>query len=222
MEIIRKMLIYLYRFESNFSRKIIFSFIYRLDKSPTTSSTLRAIFSKYYNIEIGLYTMGGCFNPFHFDKFTKIGRYCSIAQTAFAFNRNHPIDKISTHAYFFNTNLGYCKNDINQYIPLEIKNDVWIGHNAIIMPNVKVIGNGAIIGAGAVIHKDVPDYAIVVGNPARVVRYRFNQEIITKLLKSKWWEKSIEKILPDFHKFTIAFNENNGNILNEYLDNIIT
>ena len=84
---------------------------------------------------------------------------------------------------------------------LTIGNDVWIGHNAIILSGVSSIGDGAVIGAGAVLYKDVPPYAVVLGNPARVVRYRFSAEKIEELLESKWWEKSIDELLPEIESF---------------------
>lgn len=69
----------------------------------------------------------------------------------------------------------------------EIGNDVWIGYNVMVLPGVK-IGDGAIIGAGAVVAKDIPPYAVAVGNPAQVVKYRFNKKQIKTLLKMKWWD----------------------------------
>ncbi|HGM6067286.1 TPA: CatB-related O-acetyltransferase [Stenotrophomonas maltophilia] len=77
--------------------------------------------------------------------------------------------------------------------PTRIGNDVWIGHGATIMSGVTV-GNGAIIGARAVVAKDVPPYAVVVGNPARVVRYRFDDEQIQALQRIQWWNWPIERI----------------------------
>lgn len=74
-----------------------------------------------------------------------------------------------------------------------IGNDVWIGRGATIMPGVK-IGNGAVIGSMAVVAKDVPDYAIVAGNPARIIRYRFDQETIDFLNDLEWWDFSDEQI----------------------------
>lgn len=79
-----------------------------------------------------------------------------------------------------------------------IGNDVWIGHNATILPGVK-IGDGAIIGAYSVVAKDIPPYAVAVGNPVKIVKYRFDEELISLLLKYKWWnkeEEEINKILP--------------------------
>ena len=72
-------------------------------------------------------------------------------------------------------------------------NDVWIGQNVTVMPGVH-IGDGAIIGTNSVVAKDIPPYSIAVGNPCRVVRKRFDDELIELLLKLRWWDKSIEEI----------------------------
>ena len=74
-----------------------------------------------------------------------------------------------------------------------IGNDVWIGQNVTIMPGVNV-GDGCIIGANAVVAKDIPPYSIAVGNPARVVKRRFDDNTIKRLLKLKWWDMPIETI----------------------------
>ena len=86
-------------------------------------------------------------------------------------------------------------------IPLKVGNDVWMGDNAIILADVTEIGDGAIIGAGAIVKKNVPPYAVVVGNPARVVRYLFSKEVIDELLASKWWEKDIEELKLNIDEF---------------------
>ena len=81
------------------------------------------------------------------------------------------------------------------------------GHNSIIMPGVGRIGDGAVVAAGAVVNKEVPPYAVVVGNPARVVRYRFDPETIERLLAEKWWEKDIDEIGPNFSDYSRAYVE---------------
>lgn len=81
-----------------------------------------------------------------------------------------------------------------------IGNDVWIGTRVIIMGGVK-IGNGAVIGAGAIVTKDVPDYAIAVGVPAKVVKYRFSPDIIEKLLELQWWNLSEEELKENIKEF---------------------
>lgn len=182
-------------------RNIITKIIYKLDGDEFTSNTLRKIYRKYYQVEIGLYSHGGCFKVGNFDRHTTIGRYCSIATTVRGMNRNHPMEFQSMHGLFFNPQLGYVSKDIVEYLPLEIGHDVWIGHNAIIMPSVRKIATGSVIGAGAVVNKDVPPYAVVVGNPGRVVRFRFPKETIEELLQSRWWEKSIDEISHEIEKF---------------------
>lgn len=199
---LKNILLKLYKLNNRKVKTIIIKIIYKIEGGEIHSETLREIFKKYRGVDVGMYTHGGCFNEFHFDRHTTIGRYCSIARTAYALNRNHPMEYKSTHAFFFNPGLKYSAKDNVEYIPLNIGNDVWIGHNAIIMPNVKEIGNGAVIAAGAVVNKDVPPYAVVVGNPSRVVRYRFSKEIIEELLEEKWWEKSMEEIFIKFNEYS--------------------
>ena len=82
-----------------------------------------------------------------------------------------------------------------------IGNDVWLGHHAIILPGASKIGDGAVIGAGAVVNRDVPPYAVIVGNPGRVVKFRFPEETRKELQESRWWEQSFERILPHFDDF---------------------
>jgi len=173
------------------------------------SQVLRRIFTTYHKVEIGLYTHGGCFQPNVIDPHTKIGRYCSIASGVMVFNQNHPLDFKSTHGFFFNPGFGICNEYLAKFIPLEIGNDVWIGSRAIIMPNVRKIGDGAVVAAGAVVNKDVPPYAIVCGNPARIARYRFSKAKIAELLASRWWEKSIEELAEDRDEYTSPLEDQN-------------
>lgn len=198
----KKFLFFLFRIDNRRLRYFIIDLIIRFDGGEFYSTWLRKIMKEYYGVEVGLYSHGACLRPMQMDRYTKIGRYCSLTETARVMNRNHPMEYTSTHGFFFNPNLQHCKENKVEFIPLTIGNDVWMGHNAIIMPHVRVIGDGAVIGAGAVVNKDVPPYAVVVGNPARVVRYRFPQDIIDQLLESKWWEKPIEELHDRISEFT--------------------
>ena len=158
------------------------------------SVTLRRIMRDYHGIDVGLYSDGGCFTPFLFDPHTTIGRYTSIAYTAAAFGANHPMNAKSTHALFYNPAMGETDVDLVTRTHLTIGSDVWMGHNSILLNSVESVGHGAVIGAGSVVHKDVPPYAVVVGHPARVVRYRFSDELIEELLAEQWWEKTLDEL----------------------------
>lgn len=127
-----------------------------------------------------------------------IGKFCAIASGAkFIMNgANHNIEAFSTFPFgAFGQGWekgieglsGGSKGDTM------IGNDVWIGHNATIMPGVR-IGNGAIIATNAVVTKDVEPYTIVGGNPASVIRNRFNDEVTKLLLQLQWWDWDIEEI----------------------------
>ena len=121
-------------------------------------------------------------------KNTKIGRYCSIATGVKIGLDNHPINWLSTHPF------QYTASHTNFLAKrTHIGNDVWLGADVIILSGL-TIGDGAIIGAGSVVTKDIPPYAIAVGAPARVIKYRFEQDIITELLKLKWWEFSYQDL----------------------------
>lgn len=125
---------------------------------------------------------------------TKIGNFCSIAAGVGVSLGKHPTTQfVSTHPAFFSLN-RQCgttfadEQHFEEMVNTSIGNDVWIGYNAIILDGLE-IGDGAIIGAGAVVTKNVPPYAIVAGNPARIIKYRFKEDEIDFLLRYKWWEK---------------------------------
>jgi carbonic anhydrase/acetyltransferase-like protein (isoleucine patch superfamily) len=100
-----------------------------------------------------------------------------------------------------------CKGDIT------IENDVWIGAKSTIMSGVK-IGNGAVIGATTTVTKDVPPYAIVVGNPGKIVKYRFTEKQIELLLKISWWNWNEDKIK---REFKILWSSNINDFINKHL-----
>lgn len=133
----------------------------------------------------------------------KIGKFCSIGSWVKVITGKHPLYYTMTHPIVFNEYLKKLDlfsekrinyNEAYEYIYdeyyIEIGNDVWIGQSAEIMSGIK-IGDGAVIGAGAIVTKDVPPYAIVVGVPAKILKYRFSEENIQKLLKLKLWNKDI-------------------------------
>lgn len=166
------------------------------------------------NIEVGDYTMYNDFSndparfeennvlyhyPINQDKLI-IGKFCSIACGAkFLFNSaNHTLASLSTYPFplFFEEweldkkNVAVSWDNKGDII---IGNDVWIGYEAVILAGVK-IGDGAIIGTRAVVTKDVPPYTIVGGIPAKPIKKRFDEDVISDLLCIKWWDWSNEKI----------------------------
>ena len=122
---------------------------------------------------------------------TKIGNFCSIASYCAIGGGEHPIEWVSTSPCFYSQHSAIDKefsgNNFSSGVTVNVGNDVWIGESCFIKSGVH-IGNGAIIGAHAVVTKDIPDYAIVVGCPAKVLKYRFEPEVIEDLLNIKWWD----------------------------------
>ena len=131
-------------------------------------------------------------------KDTKIGKYCSIASNVVVSPSQHPTSFLSTHPFQYlpeeyRFEAKFKPVEFAYSRPVEIGNDVWIGVNAVILDGVK-IGDGAIVAAGAIVSKDVPPYAIVGGVPAKILRYRFEPDIVLSLQKLRWWDLDEEKI----------------------------
>lgn len=130
---------------------------------------------------------------------TTIGAFCSLGLRIVLGHGNHPLHFLSTSPFFYFDELGYKTKKMPSYSefwtpePIAIGNDVWMGDGVFVKNGVH-IGDGAIVGARAVVTKDVPPYAIVVGCPAKVIKYRFSPEIIKELLELKWWRLEDEII----------------------------
>lgn len=180
-------------------KKIYISIIKKFTKGEFYSVPLRNLFKSVYGIDIGIGSYG-CFD-INFAPKIKIGRYCSFAKNvSIVPRREHPLSYASTHPFFFNSALGYVKEDTIEFNDLEIGNDVWIGQNAIICSKCKKIGNGSVIAAGAVVTSDVPSYAVVAGVPAKIVKERFDIQIQNELEKSQWYDLE-PKELKNFAKY---------------------
>lgn len=143
--------------------------------------------------------------------YTKIGKFCSIGPNLISGWGIHPIYSLSTSPVFYSKNnqstLSYSKrNKIEERKQITIGNDVFIGANVTILDGV-TIHDGAVIGAGAVVSKDIPPYAIAVGVPIKIIKYRFSESVIASLLKIKWWDgdentlKDVESHFDEIEKF---------------------
>jgi phosphonate metabolism protein (transferase hexapeptide repeat family) len=125
--------------------------------------------------------------------YSQIGKFCSIANSVRINPGNHPQWRITqNHCTYRRERYGFGKDDTDFFnwrrsFPCTIGHDVWIGHGAVIMPGV-TIGIGAVIGSGAVVTKDVPDYGVAVGVPAKVIKYRFDEQMAEAVKKSAWWD----------------------------------
>jgi virginiamycin A acetyltransferase len=123
-----------------------------------------------------------------------IGKFVQIARGSYFItsSANHPMWGVTTFPFriFRPETFGYNDLPVKDTV---VGNDVWIGHDAVVMPGVH-IGAGAIVAAGSVVTRNVPAYAIVGGNPAAVIRMRFEDDAIAKLLEIAWWDWPIEKI----------------------------
>jgi phosphonate metabolism protein (transferase hexapeptide repeat family) len=143
---------------------------------------------------------------------TKFGKFCSIAAMTRINPGNHPMERASQAHFTYRASAYFAgEADEQDFFAwrrshrVDIGHDVWIGHGAIVLPG-RSIGDGAVVAAGAVVTKDVPPYAIVGGNPARVIRPRFPDDTAARLRQLAWWNWSHERLrdaLPDFRLLSV-------------------
>lgn len=184
-------------------RKIFFGKVFLSKHSVTVNCT----FSEYVHAAAGSYLISSSIG-----RYTSIGRntsvihaaignFCSISWNVTIGATAHPMDRLTTHAfpYVKSFDLSHEENKITT--KTTVGHDVWIGTNVVILPGVR-IGNGAVIGAGAVVTSDVPDYAVCAGVPAKILRYRFDEQTILKLHKVAWWNWDANQIKKNISLFT--------------------
>nr|WP_010133791.1 non-ribosomal peptide synthetase [Microbulbifer agarilyticus] len=188
-KIASRLLAPLFAIKRHLVRTALQKLILKLEGGSTFSLTMRDLYRKYYDIQVGDFTSVR-FEPSKLKRYTRVGKYSTIYPTVQFQTADHPRNTLSTHGIFYHSRLGFSTGYELDRTNIEVGNDVWIGDGAKILYPTQKIGDGAVIAAGAVVIEDVPPYAVVAGYPARVVRYRFSQDTIAKLLELQWWSMS--------------------------------
>lgn len=195
-------------------------------RSECEISEKSIVFPPYHNIKV---TIGdySYISRNSFASYIRIGRFCSIGPNFCGGWGIHPTNGISTSPRFYSLNridhfYFTQKNKMEEREEINIGNDVYLGMNVTVLDGV-TIHDGAVIGAGAVVSKDIPPYAIAIGCPIRILRYRFSEEQINALLRIKWWDfpdeklKDVEELFFDIDSFIKKYDplSNNKNDLSE-------
>jgi virginiamycin A acetyltransferase len=160
-------------------------------------------------VSIGHHTYGLTarnFLLFKKDDRVTIGKFCSFAYgVVFVASGEHNYSAVSNYPFYSKLLGAGDEKDTYSKGPINIGNDVWVGANATILSGVTV-GDGAVIAAGSLVAKDVPSYSIVGGVPAKVIKYRFSQGVISKLLTIRWWDRPDNVLLnsiDDFYNLSV-------------------
>lgn len=175
-------------------RDRVLALVTRLQGGQLRSPSLRQVLSENWGVDVGLHSYGSLLTPGNADRGTTLGSYVSVGPNVRRLGAAHPLDEPSMHPYWYNPNLGMAsvRDDVER-TPCWIGHDAWIGANVTILPGCRRIGIGAVIGAGSIVTRDVEDFAVVVGNPARQISTRLDESTRERLLNSRYWELKPEQ-----------------------------
>jgi acetyltransferase-like isoleucine patch superfamily enzyme len=175
-------------------------------------------FSKFTNSKIGAFSYVGIFSTVNN---TEIGKFCSISSNFKSGLGTHPKTFISTSPFFYAKKFALKKSLVlkgsifQEYKPIKIGNDVWIGADVLVHDGVN-IGDGAIIASKSVVIKDVPEYSVVGGVPAKLIKYRFSIDVINSLKKLKWWDWEFDKLKEHKELFQHPIDEETLTKINKF------
>lgn len=179
------------------SKRTVGYSLVRSERANTILGKCTKVYPPFFlhNVELGDYSYVAKNSNIHN---CKIGKFCSIGPNVCCGMGIHPTNGISTAPMFYSmkkqNGVTLCKeNKFVETKPIIIGNDVFIGANVILIEGV-VVGDGAVIGAGAIVTEDIPPYAVAVGVPAKVVKYRFDEDKINALLEKQWWNGAEEEL----------------------------
>ncbi|SEI87386.1 transferase hexapeptide (six repeat-containing protein) [Sphingomonas sp. OV641] len=169
----------------------------RWDGGEMRSPMLRQLMRTREGVTVGDYSYGAILQRGVLPRGTMVGRWCSVGQDLIVRRRDHPIERVTQHPFFYNAKLNLVPCDTiprDEENPLVIGNDVWIGDRVTILSGCRHIGDGAVLAAGAVITRDVPPFAIMGGVPARLLRPRFPEPVARLVAQSRWWDFDLETV----------------------------
>ncbi|MBA7580956.1 2,3,4,5-tetrahydropyridine-2,6-dicarboxylate N-acetyltransferase [subsurface metagenome] len=173
--------------------RIVAGLARRLEGGQFRSRTLRRLLWSRYEVKAHAFSYGAFHQPGACEPGVTLGRFASVAREV-RWGLSHPMDHVSLSHVFADPQNGFIERWPFERPTLEIGPDAWIGALVVITSNCRRIGLGAVVGAGSVVTRDVPDFAIAVGSPAQVIRYRFPKAVQETVRHSRWWERPLDEL----------------------------
>jgi virginiamycin A acetyltransferase len=172
--------------------RVVERLLYRCEQGPQRTASLRALLARDFDVHVGAHSYGPVLVPGAMPRGLSVGRYASVGPEFRPLAGDHPLDQLSLHPYWYNPELGVADRLSITRSAVRIEHEAWIGARVVATPGCTRIGIGAAVGAGTVLTRDVPDFSVVAGNPGRVLRQRFSDQVAERLLRLAWWEQPLD------------------------------